>query len=277
MNDFLHSLRNGQADKQRAPKTRKNYDNSYQYNNNPKFHSYGNGYQNPRNPNMKRPPMPSGPIGNQLPPEDPGMTLLADAIENLTNHVEILIKNQEYLTTVQERTADMMERQAYAIERIAAHMSMEAPPRSDAAPKYDVRDEPVQEEKKALSNTPEPYQEEADMKPPAADQAGQTGETGETDFFPENILTPADPEKKTKRRVIRKRKKPAAAKKENEKASSGTTLLPRDEVMDMIHTMRKQGATYDQIAKHLVELGQPTFSGRGEWHAQTIHRLCSKK
>jgi len=27
----------------------------------------------------------------------------------------------------------------------------------------------------------------------------------------------------------------------------------------------------------LIELGQPTFSGRGEWHAQTIHRLCNKK
>jgi hypothetical protein len=120
MNDFLHSLRNGQADKPRAPKTRKSYDNSYQYSSNPRFHSYsgGGGYQHPRNPNMKRPPLPPGPMGNQLPPEDPGITLLADAIENLTHHVEILVKNQEYLTTVQERTADMMERQAFAIEHI---------------------------------------------------------------------------------------------------------------------------------------------------------------
>ncbi len=112
MNDFLHSLRNGQADKQRAPKTRKTYDNSYQYNNAPRYHSYSNGYQNPRNPNMKRQPIPPGPMGNQLPPEDPGITLLADAIENLTHHVEILIKNQEYMSSIQERTADIIERQA---------------------------------------------------------------------------------------------------------------------------------------------------------------------
>lgn len=273
MNDFLQSLRNGQADKPRAPKTRKNYDNSYQYNSNPRFHSYGNGYQNPRNPNMKRPPMPAGPMGNQLPPEDPGMTLLADAIENLTNHVEILVKNQEYLTTVQERTADMMERQAYAIERIVAHLSMESPLQSNAAPAYEARDETMQKRQDPL-DTPEASREEACMDQPAPVQARQTDDN---DFFPENILTPADPEKKAKRRVIRKRKKPAAAQKMDEKPSSGVTLLPREEVMGIIHTMRKQGATYDQVAKHLVELGQPTFSGRGEWHAQTIHRLCSKK
>jgi len=273
MNDFLHSLRNGQADKPRAPKTRKNYDNSYQYNNNPRFHSYGNGYQNPRNPNMKRPPMPAGPMGNQLPPEDPGMTLLADAIENLTNHVEILVKNQEYLTTVQERTADMMERQAYAIERIVAHLSMESPLRNDADQAYDVRAETVQE-KPISSDTPEAAHEEVYTDQSAPVHAGRVDDNG---FFPENILTPADPEKKGKRRVIRKRKKTPTTHTNDNTASSSAALLPREEVMDIIHTMRKQGATYDQVAKHLVELGQPTFSGRGEWHAQTIHRLCSKK
>ena len=54
-------------------------------------------------------------------------------------------------------------------------------------------------------------------------------------------------------------------------------LLGREEIMDIIHTMREEGATFDRIAARLVSLGQPTFSGRGEWHAQTIHRLCSKK
>ncbi len=54
-------------------------------------------------------------------------------------------------------------------------------------------------------------------------------------------------------------------------------LLPREEIMAIIHSMRKKGSTFDQVAQHLVELGQPTFSGRGDWHAQTIHRLCNKK
>ncbi|MBF0201770.1 MAG: hypothetical protein HQK66_10760, partial [Desulfamplus sp.] len=53
-------------------------------------------------------------------------------------------------------------------------------------------------------------------------------------------------------------------------------ILSRDEIMSIINGMRKNGATFDQVALHLVELKQPTFSGRGEWHAQTIHRLCSK-
>ncbi len=53
--------------------------------------------------------------------------------------------------------------------------------------------------------------------------------------------------------------------------------MPRNAIMNIIESMRKDGATFDQVAKRLVDLGQPTFSGRGEWHAQTIHRLCSKK
>ncbi|MBF0199973.1 MAG: hypothetical protein HQK66_01440 [Desulfamplus sp.] len=53
-------------------------------------------------------------------------------------------------------------------------------------------------------------------------------------------------------------------------------ILSREEIMSIISSMRKSGATFDQVAQHLVELKQPTFSGRGEWHAQTIHRLCRK-
>jgi hypothetical protein len=82
---------------------------------------------------------------------------------------------------------------------------------------------------------------------------------------------------KTNRRVIRKRRKTAAEKASGAAVPSSTSLLPREEIMNIIHTMRDEGATYDQIAKHLVDLGQPTFSGRGEWHAQTIHRLCGRK
>jgi hypothetical protein len=82
---------------------------------------------------------------------------------------------------------------------------------------------------------------------------------------------------KTKRRVIRKRRKTTAEKASEASVSDNKSLLPREEIINIIQTMRDEGATYDQIAKHLVDLGQPTFSGRGEWHAQTIHRLCSRK
>ncbi|PIE71723.1 MAG: hypothetical protein CSA22_01355 [Deltaproteobacteria bacterium] len=50
----------------------------------------------------------------------------------------------------------------------------------------------------------------------------------------------------------------------------------REKIMRIIHEMRSEGATYDQIAETLTEKGFATFSGRGQWHAQTIHRLCQK-
>ncbi|SCY70019.1 recombinase family protein [Desulfoluna spongiiphila] len=52
--------------------------------------------------------------------------------------------------------------------------------------------------------------------------------------------------------------------------------LSKDEIVGMIHKMRAQGSTYNEVAAHLTELGLPTFSGRGKWHAQTIHRLCQQ-
>ncbi|MEA1969218.1 MAG: hypothetical protein U9N77_13505 [Thermodesulfobacteriota bacterium] len=48
----------------------------------------------------------------------------------------------------------------------------------------------------------------------------------------------------------------------------------KDDVISTIKEMRKKRATFAEIAAHLKKQGIPTFSGRGEWHAQTIHRLC---
>ncbi|MCG8632896.1 MAG: recombinase family protein [Desulfobacterales bacterium] len=55
--------------------------------------------------------------------------------------------------------------------------------------------------------------------------------------------------------------------------ASGTHYT-KDDILSIIHNMRDQGATFAIIAEYLREKGIPTFSGRGEWHAQTIHRLC---
>ncbi len=46
------------------------------------------------------------------------------------------------------------------------------------------------------------------------------------------------------------------------------------DILELIRQMREKGSTFSVIAQHLVDLGIPTFSGRGHWHAQTIHRLC---
>lgn len=268
MNDFLQSLRNGQAEKPRTPKTRKTLDNAYQYSSTPRFHSYG-GYQNTRNQQMKRPPHPGLPQsnGNQLPVEEVNMTLLADVLDNLSCHIENMVKNQEYMVAIQERTADMMERQAIAIERIVDHLNL--------SPDMDQ---------------PDDYREETD-DPPAFENHYVTSREPEERFenrSEETLVTPIkEPviqeisvqSKETTlpgRAVIRKRKK-VTEKKSVVAETKQAELMPRDAIMDIIQSMRETGATFDQVAKRLIELGQPTFSGRGEWHAQTVHRLCSKK
>jgi len=50
----------------------------------------------------------------------------------------------------------------------------------------------------------------------------------------------------------------------------------KTEVIDIIRKMREKRCTFGEIATELKIRAIPTFSGRGEWHAQTIHRLCRK-
>lgn len=52
------------------------------------------------------------------------------------------------------------------------------------------------------------------------------------------------------------------------------STMDKDDILNIIAAMRREGSTYNEIATHLDELNLPTFSGRGKWHAQTIHRLC---
>ncbi len=54
------------------------------------------------------------------------------------------------------------------------------------------------------------------------------------------------------------------------------THYTKDEILSIIQNMRDQGGTFSMIADYLKEKGIPTFSGKGEWHAQTIHRLCKE-
>ncbi|WP_020588294.1 recombinase family protein [Desulfobacter curvatus] len=57
--------------------------------------------------------------------------------------------------------------------------------------------------------------------------------------------------------------------------ASGTHYT-KDDIIATINRMRDQGATFSTIAEYLRDKGIPTFSGRGQWHAQTIHRLCKQ-
>lgn len=70
--------------------------------------------------------------------------------------------------------------------------------------------------------------------------------------IPSDVFTQR-PEKRTRKRVITE---------------------DRRIVLDKIMELRDKGATYNEIADFLTENNYRTFSGRGKWHAQTIHRLC---
>ena len=47
----------------------------------------------------------------------------------------------------------------------------------------------------------------------------------------------------------------------------------RKKVLQLIAKLRNKGETFDEIALYLQKEDMRTFSGRGHWHAQTVHRL----
>lgn len=52
--------------------------------------------------------------------------------------------------------------------------------------------------------------------------------------------------------------------------------LGRNEVMNLIMTLRKEGKSFKQVAVFLEEQNVPTFSGKGKWHAPTVANLLKK-
>ncbi len=47
----------------------------------------------------------------------------------------------------------------------------------------------------------------------------------------------------------------------------------KQKTLDLIKKLRDENMTYEEVAAYLDKNNVPTFSGRGNWHAQTIHRL----
>ena len=240
MNDFLQKLRASQSEKQRPVKKRK--DSNHNYNNAPRFNYHGT-QTGQRAQNIPKTTPQNGNVQTTK-TEEPAITLLAEAVDNLATLVEGLAKNQEYLASVQEKTNIMLERQASAMEEIVGYLHF------------------------AVGSGPE---------------ESQQVEKGRSDEFVQAqpaSSSPEEPEQQEvkKRSVIRKKQQDRPVAKEMENTGEdGQKLLPRERIMEIINTMRAEGATYDEVAQYLIKLGQPTFSGRGEWHAQTIHRLCSRK
>jgi hypothetical protein len=64
---------------------------------------------------------------------------------------------------------------------------------------------------------------------------------------------------------------------ENQKAAPESIQLKREDVLGLIRKFReKEAMTFDKIAKELESMGLPTFSGKGKWRGQTVHRLYQK-
>ncbi len=253
MNDFLKNLRSAQADKQRPGKKRKNYDTSYHYaaqSQQPRFQSFSAGSRNVR-PHSRKQEVEEMP----MPQSDPAMSLLADAVDNLSLLVDVLAKNQEYLITVQEKANDTLDRQASAIEAIVGYLNFvtDGYPEEESFEKEEVYSEPSPRVSKPLKK-----QAKAKVKAKKV-----------------QVEQPASPPQD--RKVLKRKKSGEQVGVVAAQAAPTNKLLSREAVMDIIYGMREKGATYDEVATQLISLGQPTFSGRGEWHAQTIHRLCTKK
>jgi hypothetical protein len=56
-----------------------------------------------------------------------------------------------------------------------------------------------------------------------------------------------------------------------------SSIVERDAVIDLIIGLRQDGMTYKEIAQHLEDENIPTFSGKGAWHAQTVHKVCKQE
>lgn len=303
MNDFLQNLRGGQKDNR--AKTRRGVDNSQQYNSTSHFHSNNNNYQNSRLGNAKRPirTNPSNPMVGESQP----LTISSEIIENITLLADTIIKNQEFIAAVHERRAAAEERKADSLEEIAEYLRVIAVPALQDEERFQngvyMEDEDVEDVSVGAFDAPEPeYTKQADpvnFQERVAEVASFHERVAEVvssqERVPEvplkkrrgrkpNALKLAEqnavnlepiPEPVKKIKVLKRTK--AEKMEAAQESLANKELLSRPEIMNIVDSMRRQGATFDQVAQHLVELGQPTFSGRGEWHAQTVHRLCNTK
>ena len=74
--------------------------------------------------------------------------------------------------------------------------------------------------------------------------------------------------------AIAENAKMAKEQRENKIKKSPRVLSDhKKKVLEIIATQRNKGKTFDQIAEYLKQEDVPTLSGRGKWHAQTVHRV----
>lgn len=73
--------------------------------------------------------------------------------------------------------------------------------------------------------------------------------------------------------IIKIAKEQSGYKRKNNRKSPKVFDDHHKKVLKIITNQRNKGKTFEQIALYLREQNTPTFSGRGTWHAQTVHRI----
>lgn len=254
MNDFLQNPNNGQKNK-RVPRTRKVFDSSHSYNSNPKFHS--GKYQGTRGGNMQRPG--NGRQNFQTGPGEKTSLISAETVDTIVSLVRTMTTNQELLLDAQERRVAAEERKADALENIAEYFSsLSAQDDLQAEDGQMDMDDSFREEEEKFSAEPCNVDDSTEF----CSESKQ--DTSQTNIRETVNCTTTDTEKKEKLPDI-----PSPVSRDKK-------VLSREEAMETIYRMRDQGATFNKIAEHFINNNQPTFSGKGKWHAQTIHRLLQK-
>lgn len=261
MNEFIQSPNNAQKNK-RIQKTRRVLDCNRSYSSVPNFHSKK--YQGSRNSNgnIQR----SARQNTQNNSSDKTAMFSTATAEALVSIVKTMATNQELLMNVQERRIAAEERKADALETIAERLLFLSIPFEQEEDAFD-NDESCQDDQVFCSD--EAFENEDKI------------ESDSNQIKKHPIVT----KKINNRNVEAEQKKEdiqstVAAKTKKttlETPPAGKGILSRDDAMETITRMREQGSTFSQIAQYLIETGQPTFSGKGTWHAQTIHRLLQKQ
>ncbi len=255
MNDFLQNPNNGQKNR-RGLRTRKVFDSSHSYNSNPKFHS--GKYQGVRNGNMQRPG--NGRQNFQAGSGEKISLLSSETVDTIVSLVKAMTTNQELLLDVQERRVAAEERKADALENIAMYfsaLSVQDDLQTEVGEM--TMDESFHEEEEKFSTEPCQMDDSTEFC--------SESEQGDSQSNIRKTINPGTTD------IEKKEKSPDIPSK----ASRDKKVLSREEAMETIYRMRDQGSTFNQIAEYFIEIGQPTFSGKGKWHAQTIHRLLQKQ
>ncbi|MBF0388713.1 MAG: hypothetical protein HQK71_01270 [Desulfamplus sp.] len=276
MSDFLQSIRGHQKDK-RMPKTRRNLEGG-NFNGAPNFQNQGN-YQPTRVGNIKRPTTRT-PSHAHLPEDDLQQATYptqSDPVDIILNLLDIYTKNQERMINVEEKRVLAEERKAIALEEIAEYMRVITMPSFNEMFGFKTK---TTSENNSSSNQNLKKDEilkidEIESEPIESKPI----ETIENTFFADAAPSSNDAQNDSGQiKVIRRKgsnNKESVVSLQTDIASD-LTLLSRDEVIEIIESMRSKGRTFDEVAQHLTDLGQPTFSGKGVWHAQTIHRICTR-